>query len=191
MVNPSAIVICVAVFLLVSLPVVQSFALNKHEPTAFALFGPVRRTTSARTRDIIRGLIIWIGTGVLASLLPLGLMSYVRDRAGLPNDLPAMLRTGELILISIILLLGTYGEFVLAIWDGRKVNGLDITVLISVPIACIIAGFLYGANVSINPSSGSGWTDPDGTLRTSVGTFLLSLIIGWGNIWRKSQRDPS
>jgi hypothetical protein len=108
---------------------------------------PIGGPMSKRTRKLVRSLIIWIVTGVLAALLPLGVLAYNASQRGDLVSLPGVLKTGELILISVVLMIASYGDRLIDIWnDERKLDGLDILVLLVVPFASTLAIYTYAFN---------------------------------------------
>lgn len=99
-------------------------------------------TPSKRVVTVWLRLRVWFYAGVAAGVLPLLAVALQRLRADKPCGVIEVLATGELIIISLVLLIGVVGDFALASYSTDSSDG--IFNIIGTMITLTAGGILYG-----------------------------------------------
>jgi hypothetical protein len=144
-----------------------------------------QRRTGAESSELGPRLLGWVIFVFLAALIPIPFIAYLRSKAGLSITLDHLLASGELIIISTILIISTIGDLMLSL-RARHANSGD-AIAVGASLLFIVPGCLvYGNNASLCSTHES----PGAVVWTAVmsgALFLLAAVIGAGNIWKSSR----
>ncbi len=139
-----------------------------------------------------RRIVVWILFGVVGGLTPLYLISSQRASTGEPSSIVDVIATGELILISAVLAIGSIGELL-----ANAKSRLSLYAIFNVvcAISVLFGGALFYARIKSAEYWSVRWNDPttmprhaipappDHIFGWSVTAFVVSLVIGVSIIW--------
>lgn len=133
---------------------------------------------------------IWFSCSLLAAVIPLGFVWYVRaQEPKTPAGIVDVLGGGDLIIISVVLIIGALGTLIEGLL-GQRFGGWDGGFIVFGVLVGLFAAMLYGNNVCFNcEAQHLVRTQHPGWVAVGSGVvFISSVIVGAGSIIRGGGR---
>jgi hypothetical protein len=148
-----------------------------------------RRKTPSSHPSLASRLTVWFVCSFLAAVIPLAFVWYARaQESPRPPKITDVLATGDLIIISLVLIIGALGELYLAT-IGRTFTQWHGVNMIGGGISLFAGGLIYANNYRFNCDASHIHTQhPDWVAWTSVAVFILAFIVGAGSIGLGSRK---
>ena len=138
---------------------------------------PAPASPSPKPRLLVRAgrrITAWMVFGVLGGLVPIGFIWSARSSAGQPGGIAAVIATGELIVVAVVLSVASMGDLLVS-----RTKGLSVAALLNIGAGLGVA--LGGANFYSHVSLANECPSPsiaNHVFAWSISTFLISIAVG-------------
>jgi hypothetical protein len=143
---------------------------------------------------LIRRVVGWLLFSALGAWLPIYLIAMHREGVGEPSGLADVIATGELMLVSAVLAVGSVGD--LLVRTNRRLSLFALTNVVAAGAVLVGGTAFYGridAAEHQNEASAlqSALRPPLHVFGWSLTTFIICVFIGLSTIWISTLEDLS